>query len=129
MKNFMNYDEPIPALLLGLFRHKMVHLAMPKTVFEYTDNASAKHQVKWNYTHNTPEKHLLLEGVIGQAKLDGGLWMLPFDQVFWLDIRSFTNEIINSAIGAGGYLERLPGDTVLQEKYAVALNGLYDSTK
>ena len=29
-KTFMHYPDPIPTLLMGLFRHKLVHLAAPK---------------------------------------------------------------------------------------------------
>ena len=106
MKKFMNYSDPIPALLLGLFRHKLVHLASPNPVFQYIDGACAKHQVTGNYTHNTPEKHLTLDNVFGEMNIDGGLWRVWYDQSFWLDIPSFTKEILESALDPKGYLKR-----------------------
>ena len=37
MERFMNYPAPIPKLLLGLFRHKLVHLAHPNPVLQYVE--------------------------------------------------------------------------------------------
>jgi hypothetical protein len=120
---------PIPTLLLGLFRHKLIHLAGTKTVFEYEDNTSIKHNVVWNYTHNTPGKHLQLEGVIGIANIDNGLWKISYDQSFWLDITSFKNDIVTSMQGTNGYLERLKMDSNMQGRYAAATDDLFDPTK
>jgi hypothetical protein len=129
IKLFMKYADPIPTLLMGQFRHKLVHLAGPKTVFEYEDNASQKHKVVWNYTHNTAGRHLQLDGVVGLANIDNGLWTLPYDQSFWLDITSFANDIVNSVFGPNGYLAQLKTDATMQVRYAAALNDLYDPTK
>ncbi len=126
---FMKYEAPIPKLLLGLFRHRLVHLAGPKTVLEYEDKASRKHRVVWNYAHNTPGKHLQLEGVHGVANIDNGLWTLTYDQSFWLDITSFSNDIVNSVFGSDGYLVKLKADAGMQVRYAAAMNDLYDPTK
>ena len=126
---FMNYPDPIPMLLMGLFRHKLVHLAAPKIVFEFEDNTSRKHNVLWNYTHNTPGKHLELQGVAGTANIDNGLWVLPYDQSFWLDITSFASDIINSALGSNGYLAQLKTNAKMRVLYAAAVNDLYDPTK
>jgi hypothetical protein len=129
LKIFMHYRDPIPTLLMGIFRHRLVHLAGPKTVFEYEDTSSRKHNVVWNYTHNTPGKHLQIDGAVGVATIDNGLWNLNFDQSFWLDITSFTNDIVNSVLGPGGYLEQLKTNPTMQARYAAALNDLYDPTK
>ena len=83
----------------------------------------------WNYTHNTPGKHLKLESVIGIAKIDDGLWMIPYDQSFWLDISSFTSNIVNSALGPNGYLAQLKTDAELRSRYAATVKHLYDPTK
>lgn len=129
MKLFMCYSEPIPTLLMGLFRHKLVHLAIPKAVFEYEDNTSAKHKVVWNYTHNTPQKHLKLESVPGMANIDNGLWLIQYDQSFWLDIPSFACDIVNSVLGTNGYLSQLKTNVTMQSRYAAAVNDLYNPTK
>lgn len=126
---FMRYPDPIPTLLMGLFRHKLVHLAAPKTVFEYEDNMSAKHKVVWTYTHNTRGKHLKLDGVVGVANIDNGLWLVSYDQSFWLDITSFSNDIVNSVLGPNGYLAQLKTNPTMRVHYAAAVNDLYDPTK
>lgn len=129
MKRFMNYSDPIPDLLLKIFRHKLVHLSGPKAVLEYTDSQSVGHRVTWTYSHNVPDRHLALESVVGVANIDGGLWILPYDQSFWLDISTFADEIVDSALGQGGYLENLKIDVPLQVSYAAALNDLYDPSR
>lgn len=82
----------------------------------------------WNYTHNFAQKHLQLENLQGIFNIDN-LWSIPYDQSFWLDIRSFTNDICMSVFGANGYLAQLTTDPALQTKYADAINDLYDPTK
>jgi hypothetical protein len=129
MKLFMHYHDPIPRLLMGLFRHKLVHLATPKTVFEYEDNTSTKHKVVWNYTHNTPRKHLELEGVAGVANIDNGLWSISYDQSFWLDITAFTRDIVDSVLGSNCYLVQIKANTTMQVRYAAAINDLHDPTR
>jgi len=129
MQRFMKYADPVPDLLLRIFRHRLVHLAAPKIVLEYKDGKGITHRAAWMYSHNTQGRHLSIEGVHGHVNGENGLWSLEYDQTFWLDITAFTNDIINSILQPGGYLEQLNINPVLQENYAKTFNDLYDPKK
>ncbi len=56
MKEMMKYTENQCNLLQKMFRHKLVHLASPRTVFNYKGM-----KYTWHYDHDSSEKHLCIE--------------------------------------------------------------------
>lgn len=59
MRRFMHYTDEQIKLLLAIFRHKIVHLAQPKSVSEYNGK-----KVAWRYWHDNAERHLTTQSHI-----------------------------------------------------------------
>jgi hypothetical protein len=53
MKRFMRYPTQSIRLVQGIFRHKLVHLAQPKSVVE-----DRTRTIAWRYYHHDKSRHL-----------------------------------------------------------------------
>jgi hypothetical protein len=56
MKNFIGYTDSQSTLFMMIFRHKLVHLAQPRTVFIRNNKT-----VTWQYVHENTPDHLMLK--------------------------------------------------------------------
>jgi len=123
MIDFMNYTDEHATLLQRIFRHKIVHLAMPKSVIEHKSKS-----IGWQYVHNDPKEHLKLIKLQQRKTLSvTGSLSIKYEYLFSLSIKHFANDIINSAVkSSNGYLARLKNDPILQANFEKALVQIYD---
>lgn len=112
MKEIMNYDKETRDKLQGIFRHKLVHLAIP--------NPSG--DIAWSESHHG-EKHLLLEEI---HKPEPGITWPGVEvtpkSVFHISIWDFVLDIEK---GAEHYLEKLISESKLQKRFDNAINNIY----
>jgi len=106
MKDFMNYSDDEVKLLQDIFRHKLVHLAQPKPSIKYDG-----HIITWEYSHNDTQMH--------RKRIPSSSPVIP--EKFCISIMTFMEEIRDSVVRPGGYLDRLKGDNLLQNKFQTAI--------
>ncbi len=125
MQEIMGYNETQSNLVMKLFRHKLVHLALPRPVVQYPDDSG--NVVAWEYHHYDRSRHLILEtlpvGAEIQIKTD---WKIKVQQKFIIAIRPLVEDIEDSVYRHGGYLDRLEHDTKIQHKFAEMIEGIYN---
>ncbi|MCU7871921.1 MAG: hypothetical protein KZQ91_04155 [Candidatus Thiodiazotropha sp. (ex Lucinoma borealis)] len=121
MRRFMHYTDEQTKLLMKIFRHKIVHLAQPKTVSEYNGK-----KVAWRYWHDNAEHHLKLTKTKEPSQLLlTSAWTITADHKFDISIAHFVKDITRSVQEPGGYLNTLLTDTVLQDCFEKALSEIY----
>lgn len=125
MKKMMNYTDDQCNLLHQIFRHKIVHLAGPKTVYEYNGK-----RITWHYRHESPEKHLSIESTPPKT------YVLPTSKIrqdithtFWISIKQFTEDIIQSFYGPNGYFLMLKVDPKLKKNFDEAVFEMFSVDK
>src|SRR3989344_3371738 len=123
MRRFMHYTEEQTKLLMEIFRHKIVHLAQPKSVFEYSGK-----KVAWRYWHDNLDRHLKLTKLKEPVQLQlTSSWSISADHEFELSISHLVKDIVESVQAPGGYLHTLKSDTDLQDRFEKALLGIYET--
>ncbi|MEJ2407506.1 MAG: hypothetical protein P8171_25230 [Candidatus Thiodiazotropha sp.] len=123
MRRFMHYTDEQTKLLMEIFRHKIVHLAQPKAVSEYSGK-----KVAWRYWHDNADRHLKLTKLkeLVQLQLTSS-WSISADHEFEFSISHLVKDIVESVQAPGGYLHTLKLDTNLQDRFEKALLGIYET--
>lgn len=123
MVDFMHYTKDQAEILQRIFRHKIVHLAMPKAVINYNSM-----NIGWKYYHENKAEHLRLEKFLTTQilKVPPSSLEISYDYEFRLGIKDFQIDIANSVVNPKGYLDALKGDSALQQKFEKALIEMYD---
>jgi hypothetical protein len=124
MKNYMNYTAENVEHVQKIFRHKVVHLAIPNPIFKDSQNRI----VTWWYMHGDNPLHLTIKPTAPNSELTvTPTWKIPYDHEFYLSIERFVKDIKNSVDdGAGhGYLARLKNSTALQSRFKDAICEIY----
>lgn len=130
MKEFMRtngtkYQQHQIDLLLKMYRHKIVHLAEPKSVLLYNGEF-----ISWKEQDQYSDKHLQISrpappeiwiaDIYDNVKID-------IDGEFMISILQFKDEIKDSIGRSGdGYLERLRSDKEIRNNFVTAINQIYD---
>jgi hypothetical protein len=123
MRDFMCYTQEQSTLILGIFRHKLVHLAQPSPCAKNNGK-----NVAWRYEHQSTQKHLLLENAPKDTKIQvKSDWEIPVDSIFTLGIKQFIDDIQDSVYRHGGYLDLLENDSHLQDMFKKAIEELFQS--
>lgn len=124
MKDIMNYTEDQCILLQKIFRHKLVHLAGPNSVFEYKGDI-----MTWHYAHDIPERHLLLKGlpahVNGFISPENTKIKHKATHYFWISIKSLVEDITQSVLNSSGYFSKLSSDPTLRKKFDDAVHDMF----
>jgi hypothetical protein len=126
METYMKYNPETAVLLQQIFRHKVVHFAIPSPLYKDDKGRS----ITWWYSHATTTPHLLLNRLDAPAVMPvTSIMSLTYDHEFHLSIPAFVNDIKNSVDnGKGdGYLIELVGQPDLQSIFEEAICELYDS--
>jgi hypothetical protein len=124
-QHFMNYTEEQIHFTIQIFRHKLVHLAQPK--FVYQDRSKHRH-ITWAYFHDDREKHLRIEKLPPNSKIVvTSYWDIPVDHVFMIGILQLMNDIKNSTEGPRGYLQSLETTPDLQVRFKKAIKHIFSS--
>ncbi|MGC1132370.1 MAG: hypothetical protein WA941_06080 [Nitrososphaeraceae archaeon] len=123
MELFMGYTDQQSQLIIKLYRHKLVHLAQPNPI--YIDDKTQK-RITWEYSHEHRNDHLYLH----DAPKDSKTWIKPdwveeYHQVFTIGIRQLMEDIIDSVIRHGGYLDKLETDTFILDNFRTAIEEAY----
>ncbi|MEW8073376.1 MAG: hypothetical protein AB2810_17900 [Candidatus Thiodiazotropha endolucinida] len=112
LTNLMGYDEQLTDNLVGIFRHKLVHTAQPKTFYKNADGQI----YTWAYVHCNREKHLTIQKHTDPEEA----------HTLWLSIIDFAEDIVNSIRDPHkGYLHKLGKDAQLQLNVSKVLTELY----
>jgi len=100
MRNLMEYTDLQIELLQQIYRHKLVHTSMPRSV--YTKGGLNYY---WEWVHNNRSNHLQISHKGGAA---------PQARWFTVSILSLAEDIQDSVFGRGKYLDQLPSNKDLQ---------------
>ena len=122
MKWFMNYTIEQTNLLIGIFRHKLVHLGQPKPV--YTDKQGKK--FTWIYHHNDAEKHLKIEEVHLSISITS-TYSIQVTHQFNISIMQYMFDIKDSVERSTGYLNALETTPALQTTFINAIEQIYSN--
>ena len=113
MKDMMGYTQDDCHLLQKIFRHKLVHLAGPNSVFKYNQD-----KITWHYARDLPERHLQLKSLLQ------GIYIHPentrikhkVSHQFWMSLEKLVEDITQSVQNPNGYFSKLKADPTLREK-------------
>jgi hypothetical protein len=119
LRQFMGYTQDQTDLIIEIFRHKLVHLAQPRNVFSHNGKA-----VTWQYVHENTSDHLILKDSPLSIHIKSD-WQVNVDQVFTLGITQFMQDIIDSVIRHGGYLDKLETDPNILGNFRNAIEQTY----
>lgn len=122
MHSFMGYTEDQSKLIVQIFRHKIVHLAQPQPIFLFKGKV-----VTWQYVHENTPNHLILQDLPGGSKIwIKSDWAVDVHQVFTIGITQLMEDIRDSVLRHGGYLDQLDinYDSFL-DKFKIAIEGAY----
>lgn len=110
-QNLIKYDEKHLNLLYEGYRHQITHLSMPSTIFKYN-----KQLVTWKFDDPDPKNHLRLTGKSGtidvpetKVKVEK-ICTLQFHDTFVVNIEVFCEDIIQSVLGSGRYLDKIKNE-------------------
>lgn len=128
MVGMMQYTIDQASVLQKIFRHKIIHLAMPKAVIEYQGML-----IGWKYYHQSRKEHLKLTKfpTTQHFAIDtrqGPILTLDYDYEFSIGIKNLQEDIANSVVGRPGYFDALSSSTTLQTNFEKALKEMYDPT-
>ena len=126
MQLYMKYSAYQTELLMQIFRHKVVHLAIPNPIYK---NDQGK-RIVWVYFHMDTPIHLQLVPALPNSQLTiTPSWTIPYDYEFILSIERFVKDIKNSVDdGSGnGYLPEVRKDVNLQSTFKDAICEIYGS--
>lgn len=125
MKDMMHYTEDQCTLLQQVFRHKMVHLAGPRTAYNYDNKI-----LTWHYRHESPEKHLRIEAVPPKGYVQPTSKIKQdITHVFWISIKQLAEDIKQSFHGSNCYYERLKTDQALKNNLDNAVYEIFSPDK
>jgi len=125
MQKYMYYTQEQTDLLMGIFRHKIVHLGQPKQIIENNDR-----KISWRYHHSNPEIHLKLIKFTNTKYFEvTSQYRIEVDYEFNICISEFVKDIKNSVYEPEGYIHSLKKDTNLQDKFEKAIKDYYDPKK
>lgn len=125
MITFMQYPNYEAGLLQDIFRHKVVHLAQPKTVI--LDKANNR-LIAWKLINGFSRNHLKLKKF---TKPKSVITLTPYkmtcDYALIISLTKLTNDIISSIFRRpDGYFESLKSNIILQNKFRNAVSQIYD---
>ena len=119
MQQLMGYTKDQTHLLMGIFRHKIVHLAQPKTIIEYKGQL-----IGWRYWHDNSTQHLQLNKLPRTVAIQRGLpWQQWADHEFGISIAHLVKDIRASA---RRYLSLLQGNPTLRNHFEKAISEIYN---
>lgn len=119
MGTFMNYSSEQIRLLQASFRHKLVHLAVPRPVVE-----DQGRQISWHVEYQQPGKHLHVEELSpADIRQETTKLCLGWDHRFCVSVLDLVREIKSSA---DTYLDVLAHSAALQGKFECAISQMYD---
>jgi len=126
MKDIMNYTEDQCQLLQQIFRHKIVHLAGPRTVYEYKGN-----RITWHYGHDNPRRHLKLQFVSSKGFIQPEYTKIKHNAThyFWIGIKQLVEDIKQSVQKSNGYFSKLKADPPLRKKFDNAVYEMFSPDK
>jgi hypothetical protein len=126
MKDMMNYSEDQCQLLQQVFRHKIVHLAGPRAVYEYKGN-----RITWHYWHDSRYRHLTLQFLSSKGFIQPEHTKIRHGctHYFYIGIKQLTEDIIQSFQGPNGYYENLKADPTLKKKFDDAVYEMFSPDK
>lgn len=126
MRKVMGYSEEQVHLLQQVFRHKIVHLANPKSAYKYGNKI-----ITWQYDHDFTHKHLSLEPIP-----PGASFQPPYTNIrqgvthyFWVSLKQLVEDIKISVNGPNGYYEQLKQDQEKKNKFDNAVSEMYSPEK
>jgi hypothetical protein len=127
MREVMRYTDEQVDLLLGQFRHKLVHLARPQAVVHHRGRC-----ITWEYAHGPHRNHLKVYPKRTPAHhwfgYPGTRWAA--DHTFCVSIPMLANEIPAGAVeGTDSFLGRLERDPDRQERFGRAYAQLRDTDR
>lgn len=123
MKKFIGYTEQQSTLITNIYRHKIVHLSQPNPI--YFDNTTNKN-IAWHYSHEHRSDHLYLHDAPKDSKIwVKSDWSVEYHQVFTIGIRQLMEDIVDSVIRHGGYLDKLETDSPLLTNFRNAIEEVY----
>jgi hypothetical protein len=121
MTKYMNYSKENSILLQNMYRHKIVHLAMPKIAI-----VNEGKLISWKFHDENPNNHLKIDyndkgdiSIFGNGKIH-------YDGKLILNIQEFKKDIKNSVTSKNGYLESLKITNELRYNFVNAINQIYD---
>jgi hypothetical protein len=118
LTTYMGYTAEEVRLVQQLFRHKLVHLAEPRSVVRDDQGRL----ISWEYWH-VPHEARRTVVPVGPTELVISLgWSVSYDHRFLLSIPTFVEEI---AASADRYLARLATDPELRTKFEQAVETIY----
>lgn len=123
LRRFMHYSDDQCALLMDLFRHKIVHLAQPRAVIAFRNRNTS-----WHYWHDDSTHHLKLIPVNPPAVVQvTSTVSITIEQEFQISIRHLVGDVIDSVHAPGGYLHSLASDADLQDRFGKAIGEIYSA--
>jgi len=126
IKRFMSYSTEETVLLQKIFRHKIVHLAIPKPVIKYKSR-----RIGWRYFHKHKGLHRKLKKLLKpEVRQVTKSWQVRFDYLFTIGIMDLMIDIRDSVENSRtGYLVALASTKTLQRNFAKAFREIYDPSK
>ena len=119
MEKFLKYPKDKVSLLQKMYRHKIVHLSQPKGAI--SDN---KQIIAWKHDERDTSRHLTIERTPCYVDIPGG--KICCNAQFIISIVTLKNDIKNSVVRPGGYMEDLRNNTALRSKFVIAINQIFD---
>ena len=121
MTNFMNYTFENADILLNLFRHKLVHLAQPKSVVRRDPEL-----ITWKYYHDNKLIHLKKIQLPQNTNVSiSSIWTISITHEFNISIMDLVRDIRDSTIRPNGYLDLLEKTPHLQDRFEMAISQIY----
>src|SRR4030065_2663152 len=117
MQKFMHYSKEQSDLLLGIFRHKIVHLAQPNPYFKIGSRV-----MSWGYWHNDRTHHLKMTNITPPVEIQvSSSLLVKCDCRFEISISHFIGDINASVHEPEGYYHKLKKDKKTQEYFDKAI--------
>jgi hypothetical protein len=121
MRDYLKYPSDKILLLQKLYRHKVVHLSQPKAVIEYNNQ-----NIGWCHDENQPSRHLTFDLTPGIVDLYGK-GKISCNGQFLVSVWQLKDDIRDSVIRQpDGYIENLRIDGKLQNRFATAINDIFN---
>ncbi len=100
------------SLLMEIFRHKIVHLAGPNSVYDRDGD-----RITWMDTRDLPDKHLNLKSVSRRDLAPPNTRIKhKITHIFWISLEKFVEDIKQSVQKSDGHLSKLEAKPTLREK-------------